>query len=509
MLDQLVLAAALDRSARLFQRHEALVDDNEKISHGELKNLRDKICNACVLSGLVKGDIVAFLCRPSITHAAFELSCFSMGAIAVSLHIRESFHDLEEMVLWLKPKMLIFDAEFHAAVSHLLEHFPHLKAISIAEPGHAEAITFEEFLRIDEIKPSSQRVFEVDPALMVFTSGSSGTPKGIVHSNRTLMMSSFILQHQWRGISTRDCIVTPFYPSTIGWFLQTFPFLHSGAKVVYVQKWNAKQFLRKVEKERATIVGLLPIMWRDILTEISNDSFDISSLRLVASTGSLASKELLLAIREKITPNVQVLYGTTETLSSGTVLRPEDFPDKADSVGIPQLGTDIRIVKLRSDNARTMPDETVPPNEIGMILVRGPSVADRVWENPEDEETFYQGWWYSRDVGFVDDDGFIHLVGRADLLINVGGIKISPESIESVLKTHPQIIEAIVVGVADPRYGHILKVFIKASGLLNAKDVEIWCEDKLPLYKRPRIFEIVNDFPLTASGKVDRKKLQP
>jgi acyl-CoA synthetase (AMP-forming)/AMP-acid ligase II len=215
-------------------------------------------------------------------------------------------------------------------------------------------------------------------------------------------------------------------------------------------------------------------------------------------------------IRERISPHVINIYGTTETgsCSAGTVMFEEDMtkPGKLSSVGKPLLNADLRVIVPGGDA-----DDEVPPGEAGEVIIRGPSVAGAVWDDAEATRRIFRGpWWYSGDLGRIDADGYLFLEGRTDDMIVTGGINVLPARVEGVLLTHPSVAEVAVVGVLDETWGQRITAFVvcKAEGL-DAEQLDRFVRDSdLSDYQRPRSYVMVPALPRTATGKLDRRALR-
>jgi acyl-coenzyme A synthetase/AMP-(fatty) acid ligase len=290
-------------------------------------------------------------------------------------------------------------------------------------------------------------------------------------------------------------------------------FFNVGAKVVFRSKWDPEEYLRTIEKEKITISFLVPTMWRMIFAKWDEiGKYDMSSVRMAAFAGEVMDPTTLKKIQKNITPHLMQIYGTTELgASAGAVMFEEDMVgDRLASVGKPMLNSDMRIIKpgcTRFDELST--------GESGEVIIRGPSVASLVWNNPAAARKIFEKdgndtWWHSGDMGHIDKDGWLYLEGRTDDMIISGGINIMPARVEEILLSDPDVAEVAVVGISDPNWGQKVKAFVVPSkpGLKEDALEKFMKGSELADYQRPRIYEFLETLPRTATGKINRKALR-
>jgi fatty-acyl-CoA synthase len=240
------------------------------------------------------------------------------------------------------------------------------------------------------------------------------------------------------------------------------------------------------------------------------DHYDLSSVQRVGSGGESLNIDLVTDIRDRVAPDFIQLYAMTESMLSGCALFPEEIDDDTiASVGKPITAVDCRIV----DPVERDPAITVDPGETGEILLRGPSIAERVWDDPDRTDVVFHedGWLFTGDLGHRDDAGFLHIDGRWDNMIISGGINLYPEGVEDAIETHPEVAECAIVGREDDDWGEVLHAYVVSrDDALTAEDLEAWCKasDDLADYARPRSYEFVDDLPRTTSGKLDHAALR-
>lgn len=516
MSEELTLPSILDRAARWFPDHEAAVDPSQRYTYAELQ---DKVHGMAALYhdlGVRKGDRVAFLLYPSANHVVALFGALQLGALPVALHVRESVAVLTEVTRRLAPRVLVYDGNFDEKAACLRDSVPGLTGLvrarsALTDPAKARWSPDPVIPDVLESCPAvvaSVAIRETDPAVIVLSSGTTNAPKGIVHTHRTLMESARGGSFIWQARPS-DGIVNTLTTSFIGWFNLSLTFFNVGAKNIFPGQFDPKGFLQTVQDEGATVAFLVPTMWRMLLKENLPD-YDLSRVRLAGFAGEVMDQSTLTRISERISPHVINIYGTTETgsCSAGTVMFEEDMakPGKLSSVGKPLLNADLRVIVPGGD-----PDDEVPRGEAGEVIIRGPSVAGAVWDDPEATRRIFRGpWWYSGDLGRIDTDGYLFLEGRTDDMIITGGINVLPARVEDVLLTYQSVAEVAVVGVPDETWGQRVTAFVvsKDEGL-DAEQLDRFVRDSdLSDYQRPRSYVMVPALPRTATGKLDRRALR-
>jgi acyl-CoA synthetase (AMP-forming)/AMP-acid ligase II len=284
--------------------------------------------------------------------------------------------------------------------------------------------------------------------------------------------------------------------------------INAGAKVAFMTHWDPNDFLRTVQDERCTHAFLAPTMWRMLLRQGRGD-YDLSSITSAGFAGEPMDTATLREIRERISPNIFNIYGSTESgsCSAGTVMFPHDLADESriDSVGRPMLNADIRIIKPGGTA-----DDVLPPGEEGEVLIRGPSVAAGIWYRPALARKVFEGpWWHSGDIGVIDQDRYLYLRGRIDDMIISGGINILPSLVEDAVMSHPAVSEAAVIGVPDASWGQRVVAVVVRRGEVTLEQLDAYVKQSdLAAYARPREYRFVDELPKGNTGKVSRKMLR-
>lgn len=479
--------------------------DGRRVSWKEFDDESNQAANA-FREHVAQGDRVALLCENSVEHTTLWNGALKAGCIVSNLHVRASPNTLEYCIDALRPRALIVDENtseyFEERVRDKIT--TDLDVIVNTEEAQTEyEHSFDSFLADQPTTEPDVRVREDDTAVVMWTSGTTGKPKGWCHTNRGLYFrGTTVLDVLEVNRSTRQPHV--FTPSFAAWYSVVLPALVSGATTFFLSSWAPEDYLRLIDQEELTTALLVPTMWREILNLDSFDEYDVSSLRAITSAGEVLDATTLQRLRENICEIVKNSYAATEAYA--TVMNNDELEDnRIDSVGKPVPGVQIRIV----DRDGTYED-VKPTGAVGEITVKAPDCPVWAWERTEKtEEVFEDGWWHSGDLGYRDEDGFLYLEGRDDFLIMSKGIKVYPTPIEERLNAHPGVNESAVVGVEDEEYGEKVMAYVHPSDTdLTEAELDEWCleSDEIARMERPRTYHFVDEpLPRTATGKLDRK----
>ena len=518
--DQFTLREMLRRAAKWFPRNVAVADEQGCYTYAQLSNEAKRCANLYHQLGAHKGSRVAFLLYPSNIHCVALFGAIELGAVPVALHPRESEQVLIRVINRLSPTILVYDASMEKRMANLLPHCPTVvatvKARSAApEDQHAEVgpsaeIPTDLYRYAIDFEPMP--VYEGDPAAIVMSSGTTSLPKGIVHTNRTLMESARGGVYVWDGIRPDDSILNIATTSFIGWYNISLPFFNVGAKSVFRLGWDPEKYLQTLQEEKITTAILIPTMWRMVFKE-DVEKYDLSAVQTAAFAAEVMDPSTLQKIREYICPQVVNIYGTTESgsLSAGTVLRENEMEGKRlTSVGKPMLNSDVRVIRLGGNI-----NDELATDEAGEVVVRGPSVASQVWDDPATTSKIFESdgsntWWHSGDMGRLDEEGYLYLEGRIDDMIVSSGINILPSRVEDVLLSHGDVAECAVIGISHPDWGQQVKAYVvPRDPSLTSEGLDRFLrQSELSDYQRPRQYEFVDDLPRTSTLKINRKALR-
>jgi fatty-acyl-CoA synthase len=450
--------------------------------------------------GIKKGERVAVLAHnaPEYLDALFGVAL--LGAILVPLNWRLTVRELETILSDCEPLLLLHDeaqAEKARAVAAVLQErggsVPALCSFAALPGGDAAlAARARPFASVDG----------EEPVLILYTSGTTGVPKGALLSHRMLTWNAINTQISW-GLRESDITPTfaPFFHAG-GLNVLTTPLYHCGGTVVLLRSSDPALILRTIESERCTVVFAVPTVFQLLMEHPAFETSDLSSLRFCVTGGSSCPLPVIRRYGERGVLLRQG-YGLTEVGVNCFSLAPEDALRKAGSVGRPVFHSRARIVDEQ--------DRDVEPGEVGELVLAGPHVCSGYWRRPaETAEAARGGWWHTGDLARCDEEGYYYIVGRKKDMYISGGENVYPVEIEQVLLMHPGIAEAAVIAQPDERWGEVgvAVVVPRLPGALSAEEVLAFCAERLARFKIPRRVVFAETLPRNAMGKVLKAELR-
>lgn len=501
---------------------ECLVDQEKRWSFNEVFARVLKLSQALSERyGISKGDRVAIAMRNCPEWCISFMAVTALGAVAVPMNSWWQGKELAFALEDSESRLLLLDGPRHTRLSSWLkESLLPVIACDTGGPELPPAIDrLEELMGGDEVPPPPQvSIAPEDPALILYTSGTTGHPKGVLSTQRNVISAIGTWLVLVSAISVLEGTAEQPPRNQMGILLAIPLFhvtgLHSlfllslmiGRKIVMMRKWDAGLALEMIEKERITHFNGVPTMSMELMNHPRLGEFDVSSLIDISSGGAARPPEQVATIIERFPgASASVGYGLTETNAVGCVGGQDDYQQRPASVG----RATAPLVEIRIMG----PEENeLPPGEVGEIWIRSPAVPVGYLNLPEaTAETFTDGWCHTGDVGYLDAEGFLYIVDRLKDIIIRGGENISCLEVEATLYAHPSIEEAAVFGLPDQRLGEIVAASVRTStGLqLNAEDVRNFLADRLAAFKIPvhvRCYQ--GELPRIASGKIDKKKLR-
>lgn len=484
--------------------------ENRQLSYAAANERARQIANGLAARGVDSGDRVALLADPSIEHAIVFFAAPKIGAVTTTLHVRESVNDVLSMVREVDPSAVVFDSEYDRLARTVEERHDVDQFIEFGDGAgeSAFATPLTDVVAGGSTEEPAVDVSSDDRAFINYTSGSTGRPKGIVHTHEETVEACHAGQYLFAPTDA-DTMVNASTPSFIAWKILTLPFVNVGGTVVFVGDWQPERIPDVVREQRATVLNLVPTQWK-MVVQTDYDPADFDSLRLAGYGGEAMGADLFEELRANVTEHVTAQFGTTETMHSGLALLPHRVTEETlESIGRPVPSVDVRIIEPDSHD----PTATVDPGTVGELIIRGPSVAETVWRDPETTaELFHEdGWWFSGDLAVWEDDGNVYLKGRTDNMIITGGINVYAEAVEGIIEGHPGVTECAVIGVPDETWGEAVTAYVvPAAEALDPADLDDWCRsnDDLADYQRPRTWSVVESLPRTNTGKLDRSALR-
>jgi acyl-CoA synthetase (AMP-forming)/AMP-acid ligase II len=501
------VSAVLENAARRFGDRIALVDGQSRYTFRELdaRALRA----ACGLSalGVQPGDRVAIWLPNCVEWCVAFFAAIRAGAIVVPLNtglsVPEATYQLTQSGTGLviaasqyRSRRLAADAvEIGAASGHLL------RVIAVGAGAPDGAISWPDIASAPLQAAPAPPVAD-DPVMMLYTSGTTGLPKGAVHTHRFL--SSLLSARQRLALSPDDCIVLYLplfhvYALMAGLVLMTA----AGAKIVLMERFDAARSLELIAEERATVVYGIPTTYIDQLADPAIATADLSSVRVAITPFAY---DLCQRVRARFGVSLNS-FGMTETASMALVPRLNDAPETAmRTVGTPLDGLEVRVV-----------DENTGADALagspGALHLRGPMIMKEYWDKPAETQKAFDagGWFRTGDVARLDEQGNLTFIGRHGDQYRVGGESVDPVEVEAALQSHPLVARAAVVGIPDARLGQVGYAWVQPNRDAGAVDVDALrahVAERVAFFKVPRGIDVIDQLPTTPSGKVQKYKLQ-
>ena len=446
--------------------------------------------------GIGKGDVVGFLCGSSVRHVVAFYGCQLLGAVPCCLHVRDTAARLSRTMEFIEAKALFVDDDCMDQARDLAV-------------GRALVSLKDDALVAGKsgIGKVPKRLSPDDPAVILQSSGTTGAPKCVIHTQGTLAATAASGPIIYAASSPDDSALVIMAPSFAAWVHTVLPFVDIGGRVHFDDIFEPERFLQTVQDEKITLAPLVPTAWRMVLAA-EPDAYDLSHVRCAFYSGEPGSADLVQSLLGSICGHVRTAYLASEGGNAAGVVAGQDILISApDAVGRSVPGGALRVIDPDGGV-----EDVLPNGETGEIIVLGGSVSPGYLKQPElTAERFANGWWRSGDLGHLDEDGVLFIEGRLDNQINTGGIKVCAEEIEAALLHHPAIHHAAVVGEPDARWGQRIEAHIVLDGTINVPgDILAFLAQKklLPGHLRPKAIHVHTALPTGPTGKLYRRALK-
>jgi acyl-CoA synthetase (AMP-forming)/AMP-acid ligase II len=508
-----MLAGSEDRFGQLV----AVRDGGIELTYGGLAEAAREFGAALVESGLEPGERVAIWCFNCVEWVVAVLGVFAAGGVLVPINTRFKGNEAVDMLVRSRARVLVTVTDFLGTdYLDMLDRtgvaLPDLQTKVIARgPATGGAVEWKTFAgratpaSLDEVRRRSAALGPEDPSDILFTSGTTGVPKGVVMTHgRTLVVAT-----DWAvmtGLTAGDVYlqVNPYF-HMFGLKAGILASVASGATMLPEPVFDVDRVLARVQNERVTVLPGAPTIYQAILDHPDRDRYDLSSLRVAVTGAADIPVELIRRVHDEL-PFRRIVtgYGLTEAGTTSATEMGDDPEAIATTVGRPRPGFEVRVVAEG--------DRELPAGEAGEVLVRGGSVMAGYIDDPEETAKVLSadGWLRTGDLGVVDDAGRLRIVGRVKDMFIVGGFNAYPAEIENALLRHPAVRQAAVIGIPDERLGEVGMAFVVvADGAdVTPEGIIEWSRDQMANYKVPRVVEIVDELPLNATGKVVKETLR-
>lgn len=522
----------LEAAAAQFADRTYIVYENERVTFRALHLASRKLAKALVSDfGIVKGDRVAVIMRNYPEWPLGFYAALSAGAITTPMNSWWTAEELEYGLSFVGVKAAIVDAQIYERIRGMLERLPDLKHIliaresveEIADPrvaslndivGHPNS-----WADLPDVGPSGVELGPDDDATIMYTSGTTGKPKGALATHRAVISNMFnsttcqarMYLRKGEAIPAPDpeamrgtLLAVPFFHAT-GSFAILIPSALRGDKIVSMYKWDAGQALPIIEAEKITSVGGVPAIAWQLLEHPDRDKYDLSSIQVISYGGAPSAPELVSTIKKRFPEAAPGNgWGMTETCATATLNIGEDYVNRPSSAGAPPGAVEIKICDPEGRD--------VPQGVVGELWCKSPSNCRLYWNRPDaTAETFRNGWVVTGDLARIDEEGFLYLVDRAKDMLIRGGENIYCIEVENALYDHPAVMDAAVVGIQHKILGEEVGAIVQLKPGKNATEAELRAHvaGQLAAFKVPVEIQFLNEpLPRNANGKIVKSELR-
>lgn len=501
----------VQQAAAQYGKHIAIEEEGNFISYAELETIRQQAAAAFIAAGIQHGDRVA-IWAPNVREWIYAaIGAQSTGAVIVPVNTRMKGSEAGYVLRASGAKILCTVAGFLGFDYPAMlkdEKLPALQKIIMLRGESANCLSWSAFIDAgkkipgEQVKQLGDKVKASDVSDLIFTSGTTGNPKG-VKTSHAQNLKVFEVWSELVGLRSDDryLIVNPFFHSfgyKAGWLAA----LIRGATILPMAVFDAEKIMQRIAEEKISVLPGPPTLYQTILASPNLNKYDLSSLRLAVTGAAAIPVSLIHRMRDELHfDSVLTAYGLTESCGVVTMCRHGDDPELIANTS----GRAIPDVEVRCVNEN---NEEVPRGSPGEIVVRGYNVMQGYFENVEatKEAIDQDGWLHTGDIGVMDAQGYLRITDRIKDMFIVGGFNVYPAEIENAIVTYKGVAQAAVIGLPDERMGEVAAVcIVPVAGVqINKEDFMAWCKQNMANYKVPKRVEIMDSLPMNATGKVQK-----
>lgn len=491
----------LHKTAQRFPDKTAIIFKDKKVSFLQLYEHVLKLANALRKVGIGKSDKVAIFLPNDIEYVCAYLACFCLGAVGVPLDYMFKSDELISCLNHSEAKILLARENKDVFLPEIKNSVFSLKKIILCGTSNGDMVSLDEIMSNSDIDVPIEEIKDNDPALIMYTSGTTGKPKGILLNYKHLDGSPKAMEY-FVDLTDKDVKLSALPLSHIAGLIYIQNCIVFGITLIIMERFNPYEFLKNISQYRVTCFHIVPAMYTAILSLKQIEKFDLSSLRWVVVFGAPSSPDILRRFHQYC-PNAQLLngWGMTETCPPNTVTPLGS--GKIESVGKPAPHCEIKIFDENN--------QEVIIGNVGEIVIRGWVVMNSYYKDPDaTQRSKPDEWFHTGDLGRFDEEGFLFIVGRKKEMIKVGGQIVYAPEVESALHTHEAVQEVAVVGVPDKLRGEVVKAFVvlKDNTKISLEDLKYFAREHLAHFKVPHSIEFKESLPKNRAGKIDKEFLK-
>jgi len=506
-MQHMLFSDPIKLNAVRYAEKEAISFKDKRFNYRELNNRINQLANGLQSYGIKKGDKVAFMLLNCNELIEIIFACGKIGAVFVPINSRFVGPEIKHVLDNSDSVALFFGSDFESEIKTIrddLEAIRHF--VAVGQVGNVAEIEYEallaKYLNTEPIPDEPLK--ELDTICFMYTGGTTGLPKAAVRSHRSLYMVALLFSIEFSiGRNGKGLISGPLYGAAA--LSISIPNLFVGNPVHILDRFHPVEVIKAIDQEKLTNTFMAPPMFEAIfaLPEDVRDNFDVSSMTTLVSVGAplhTSTKEKVMSFFDGA--DLNEFYGASEHGGS-TNLFPEYQSEKDRSVGLPMLGMEVKLVNPEG--------EEVARGETGEFVVKGLTLCDEYYKNPEATAEAFSGEWLGLgDMGVQDEEGYYYIVDRKQDMILSGALNVYPAEIEGVLHQHPKVVDVAVIGVPDEKWGETVKalVLLREGETADEEEIIKFCDGKLANFKKPHSVEFVDSLPRSLQGKLLKYQLR-
>jgi acyl-CoA synthetase (AMP-forming)/AMP-acid ligase II len=489
---------------------EALLFEGRSTSYGEFEDLSNQVANGLIQEGIPAGSRIAFMGKPSDLFFQLVFGCAKSGTVLVGINWRLTHPEVAYILRDSQAEVLFVGPEFWSLAESVWREVPTLKLIVAMGNGHPQWQRFEDWRDRFADGAPDVTVTADDVAIQMYTSGTTGHPKGVQLAHRSFFAfrpfprAADMKFEEWTEDDISLVAMPSYHIGGVGWGIAG---MRAGSRNIVIREFDPGVVLDIIQRFRISKLFLVPAAMRMVLQHPNARRTDFSSLKYITYAASPIPLDLLREAIQVFKCSFVQLYGMTETTGGATYLPPEDHDvagnERMRSAGKALPGVSLKVIDREGHE--------LPPRTMGEICIRSPANMVGYWNMQKaTTETLIDGYVHSGDIGFLDEDGYVYVLDRAKDMILSGGENISPAEVESVLHEHPAIADVAVIGVPDKRWGEAVKaiVVLKAGQSMSAEGLIAFARQSLAGFKLPKSVDFVAALPRNPTGKILKRELR-
>jgi len=497
------------KNSRLFPYNEAMVFEGTRITYQMLEDRVNRLANAIMKLGFKKGDRLTILSENTHKYMEVYFAAGKLGMSVTPLNFRLADSEIIHIANDSESVLFMAGDGYEKRTADFKKDLGKIRQWISLDKKREDFLFYEELIESSSPVDPLVDVDENEIAILMYTGGTTGLPKGVMLSHRNLMTAAYSMIIAC-GVTKKDisCFVLPLFHIAL-WPIPCV--LMMGGKVVITRRPELLEIAKLIQDEKCTWINMVPTLYAWMINTPEIDKFDLSSLRLMSYAGSPIAPDVLKRLIERYGNIFLQGYGMTESAPAGTILYQDDHVLEGPVKLTRRLASAGRESILVEAKVVDENDQEVKPGETGEIVLRGKSIMMGYWKNPElTKEALRNGWYHSGDMATIDEDGYVYMVDRKADMIVTGGENVYPKEVEDILYQNPAVLECAVVSAPDAKWGERVQavVTLREGTSVSPDELIAHCKGKLAGYKCPKAIFIWDAIPKTTVGKILRREVK-